>query len=185
MLCGVVLGKNRKFGDVAQTEDARKAAVDVCKEESIGCKGPADEEGGDPAVLACYGWADAFYYPAVAFEATEGANPNSSLFDRVVKHFVEHNVFHETAVRTIGHILAGALPKGDNEDGLAEVRCFGGCCSGNAQDQDLFDWTCGHKFGLHVMSNTDSLVAMLSGGKNNASKRPLGGRYYASKSLTI
>lgn len=161
-------------------ERAQRASKDVCLKEGIGCIGETQN------VTACFGWSDAFYYPRTAFDppsdcAMQNSSVNASqcesLYDRVLRQFVLHDIWHDTGVRTVGHILAAALPGGSISEGPIRIHCFGGCCTGEGTLDDITGYVCGHKMAIHHEDVQKTLTDLLRKGPSADGPLVKGGLY--------
>ncbi|KAK3286981.1 hypothetical protein CYMTET_5488 [Cymbomonas tetramitiformis] len=145
-----------------RVNEAHEAANEVCAHGiGAGCPraSPEDREG-----RACAGWSDGFYFPRAAFTTNASCPAGSgckSVFDTVLAPFIKREVFHETGVRTILHLLAAGLPGGDSPQGLHKIRCYGSCCNNPGSPDDIAQWMCGHPVHLQHREVQTALKALL------------------------
>lgn len=84
----------------------------------------------------CTGWSDIYYVPRHLWVD----------YIYLAAFFGARDVFHEMAVPTIMHILDQSRRKRELSSIVNFIgNCYGGCCAGGANLEDLLSHRCGHK----------------------------------------
>ncbi|KAH9217737.1 nucleotide-sugar transporter-domain-containing protein, partial [Leptodontidium sp. 2 PMI_412] len=84
----------------------------------------------------CTGWSDIYYVPRHLWVD----------YIYLAAFFGARDVFHEIAVPTIMHILDQSRRKRELSSIVNFIgNCYGGCCAGGANLEDLLSHRCGHK----------------------------------------